>query len=75
MPNKQTAELERALLSLRKLRAFMGLIVDKLDLDPEATIAEFSAEGGPDGERLVAEVTLQECLDEADILLEDSGDG
>jgi hypothetical protein len=75
MPNKQTAELERALLSPRKRRAFVGLIVDKLDLDPEATTAEFSAEDGPDGERLVAEVTLQECLDEADILLEDNGDG
>jgi hypothetical protein len=74
MPERQAAELERVLLSLRKLRAFMGLIVDKLDLDPEATIAEFSAEGGPDGKRLVAEVTLQECLDEADMLLGDNGD-
>jgi hypothetical protein len=74
MSGKQTAELERVLLSLRKLRAFMGLIVDKLDLDPEATIAEFSAEDGPAGKRLAAEVTLQECLDEADILLEDNGE-
>ena len=49
MSVEQTAELKRILLSLRKLRAFMGLIVDKLDLDPEATIAEFSAEGGPAG--------------------------
>jgi hypothetical protein len=56
MSDKQAAELERVLLSLRKLRAFMGLIVDKLDLDPEATIAEFSADG-PDGTRLLAEVT------------------
>jgi hypothetical protein len=72
MTDKQMAEPERVLLSLR---TFMGLIVDKLDLDPEATIAEFSAEGGPDGKRLVAEVTLQECLGEGDILLEDDGDG
>jgi hypothetical protein len=56
--------------ALRRLRVVVGVIVDRLDLEPAECVVEVKAHGSGSS-RLVASVSLADCFAETDRLLKE----